>query len=213
MAETIKIGDFEYKIDVDAAIKAGVLKQTDKIMNVRPIPSSIYETAKSLNIKDIVLKFQNGNFIDVSFFNHDSQEISFPCDQETKEMEEFWNFVWKWAVLTYADYYKSNVPYNTGHEITYNTTHTTVSASKYKIGKIYDEEELYKLSIDHKDKIYKIIMRKVTVELKVKLVLNVDEGVDVSDVINELNYNFEPGNTNTTVKDQEIVDFDILDSK
>jgi hypothetical protein len=56
-------------------------------------------------------------------------------------------------------------------------------------------------------------MRKVFVEVKVKLVLNMDEGVEVTDVINELNYNFQSTLDGADVEDTEILDHEVTDSK
>lgn len=54
-------------------------------------------------------------------------------------------------------------------------------------------------------------MKKVYVELQVKLVLKVDEdsNVDISDVINEMDYNFESVNPNAIVYDSTIEDFSV----
>ena len=56
-------------------------------------------------------------------------------------------------------------------------------------------------------------MRKVYVELKVKLVITVDKGVDVDKVINELDYDFSDTTTQATVEDTVITDYEIVDSK
>ncbi len=56
-------------------------------------------------------------------------------------------------------------------------------------------------------------MRKVKVKIEVELSMNVDEGVEVSDVINELEYNFSDTTTQATVEDTEIIDYEITDSK
>lgn len=55
--------------------------------------------------------------------------------------------------------------------------------------------------------------RKVTVELKVKLLLRVDEGVEVSEVINELDYNFTDNTDKATIEDTEILDYEVTDSR
>jgi len=54
-------------------------------------------------------------------------------------------------------------------------------------------------------------MRKVTVELKIKMLINADEDKDISDVIDEMGYEFiysEPGAeiVDTTIEDYEIID-------
>lgn len=57
-------------------------------------------------------------------------------------------------------------------------------------------------------------MRKVTVEVKVKLVINMDEGLEVSDVINELEYDFTANNEGAAdIEDMEILDHEVTDSK
>ena len=55
--------------------------------------------------------------------------------------------------------------------------------------------------------------RKVTVNLEIKLTMTVDESIDVSDVINELDYNFSDTTTQATIEDTEILDFEIMDSR
>jgi len=56
-------------------------------------------------------------------------------------------------------------------------------------------------------------MRKVYVELKVKLVMTIDESVDVDEVISELDYDFSDTTTQATVEDTEITDYEVVDSK
>lgn len=55
--------------------------------------------------------------------------------------------------------------------------------------------------------------RKVTVEVKVKLTINMDEGIEVSDVINELDYDFTSSTDGADVEDTEILDHEVTDSK
>ena len=55
--------------------------------------------------------------------------------------------------------------------------------------------------------------RKVIVELKVKLLLNVDEESQISDIVDELDYNFSDTTGSADVIDTEISDFEIIDSK
>lgn len=55
--------------------------------------------------------------------------------------------------------------------------------------------------------------RKVIVEVKVKLTINMDEGIEVSDVINELEYDFTSTVDGADVEDTEILDHDVTDSK
>jgi len=52
-------------------------------------------------------------------------------------------------------------------------------------------------------------MRKVTVELKVKMLIHADEETDISDVIDEMGYTFvytEPG---AEIVDTEIEDYEV----
>lgn len=56
-------------------------------------------------------------------------------------------------------------------------------------------------------------MRKVHVELKVKLILNVDEDIEVSEVLDELDYNFADTTTKAEIEDTEILDYEVMDSK
>jgi len=54
---------------------------------------------------------------------------------------------------------------------------------------------------------------KVTVEVKVKLVITIDDGVDVGDVIGDMDYEFTDQTTQATIEDTEILDYDVVDSK
>lgn len=55
--------------------------------------------------------------------------------------------------------------------------------------------------------------RKVTVEVKVKLTINMDEGIEVSEVINELDYDFVSSTDGADIEDTEILDHEVTDSK
>lgn len=55
--------------------------------------------------------------------------------------------------------------------------------------------------------------RKVTVEVKVKLIINLDEGIEVSEVINELDYDFTSNTDGVAIEDTEILDHEVTDSK
>ena len=55
--------------------------------------------------------------------------------------------------------------------------------------------------------------RKVTVEVKVKLLLRIDEGVKVSKVVDELGYSFFDQTGNANVEDETIEDYEVIDSK
>ena len=55
--------------------------------------------------------------------------------------------------------------------------------------------------------------RKVYVELKVKLILNMDEGVDIDDIVDELQYDFSDTTGKADVLDNTIEGFEVTDSK
>ena len=56
-------------------------------------------------------------------------------------------------------------------------------------------------------------MRQVTVEVKVKLLINADEGVKISDVINEMGYNFVYSEAEAEIVDAEVYDYEVKDSR
>ena len=56
-------------------------------------------------------------------------------------------------------------------------------------------------------------MRKVTVQLEMRIVMSVDEGVEISDVINELDYQVNDTTTSADILDTEITDYEVVDSK
>jgi len=56
-------------------------------------------------------------------------------------------------------------------------------------------------------------MRKVIVDAKIKLVINVDEGIEISDVIDELDYNFTSNTEGAVIDDTEFRDYEVVDSK
>ncbi len=56
-------------------------------------------------------------------------------------------------------------------------------------------------------------MRTVTVKVETKLTMKVDEGVEISEIINEMEYNFFDTTTNATIEDTEITDFEVVDSR
>jgi hypothetical protein len=56
-------------------------------------------------------------------------------------------------------------------------------------------------------------MSKVYVEVKVRLVLDVYPGVEVSEVVNELDYSFKSMTDTAMVLDTEILDYNVVDSK
>ncbi len=56
-------------------------------------------------------------------------------------------------------------------------------------------------------------MRKVTVRLEMNVVMSVDEGVEISNVVNELDYQINDTTTTADILDTEITDFEVVDSK
>lgn len=56
-------------------------------------------------------------------------------------------------------------------------------------------------------------MKKVTVMLKIRVAMSMNDGIEVSDVVNELDYSLFDTTTTADILDYEIVDFDVTDSK
>lgn len=56
-------------------------------------------------------------------------------------------------------------------------------------------------------------MTKVTVELKVKLLIHSDEDIKISDVINEMGYEFIYSEPGAEIVDAEIEDYEVTDSR
>jgi len=58
-----------------------------------------------------------------------------------------------------------------------------------------------------------ITMRKVTVKLEMRLVMSVDEGVEISEVVNELDYTVNDTTNAADILDTEITCYEVVDSK
>lgn len=56
-------------------------------------------------------------------------------------------------------------------------------------------------------------MRKVFLEVKVKLVIDIDEGVEVSEILDEMEFDFTDTTGRADVNDSEILDYEVMDSK
>ena len=56
-------------------------------------------------------------------------------------------------------------------------------------------------------------MRKVFLEVKVKLVIDVDEDIMLDTVMDEMDYNFTDTTTKADIVDTEILDYEVTDSK
>lgn len=57
-------------------------------------------------------------------------------------------------------------------------------------------------------------MRTVTVNVIVKIRMRIDEGIEVGDAIDEMDYEFNPSNDHAvSVEDTEILSYEVIDSK
>lgn len=56
-------------------------------------------------------------------------------------------------------------------------------------------------------------MRKVYVIVKARLIIEMEEGITVSEVINEMNYDFMSATDGADIVDMEIRDYEVEDSK
>ena len=56
-------------------------------------------------------------------------------------------------------------------------------------------------------------MRKVTIELEMRVVMLVDEGVEISDVVSELDCTAYDRLTTADILDTEITGYEVIDSK
>ena len=56
-------------------------------------------------------------------------------------------------------------------------------------------------------------MRKVYVEAKVRIIINVDEDIEIDDVLSEMDYNFKSNTDGADIHDTEIEGWEITDSK
>jgi len=55
--------------------------------------------------------------------------------------------------------------------------------------------------------------RYVTVEVKVRLKIRMNEGIEVSAVVNEADYDFKSTSDGAEIEDTEIIDHEVTDSK
>jgi len=55
-------------------------------------------------------------------------------------------------------------------------------------------------------------MRKVTIKLEMRVVMSVDEGIEISEVVNELNYQVNDTTTAADILDTEITGHEVVDS-
>jgi len=56
-------------------------------------------------------------------------------------------------------------------------------------------------------------MDKVYVEVKVKLIIRTEPGVDIGNVIDEMDYSFESTTEDANIEDTEILDYEITYAK
>jgi hypothetical protein len=55
-------------------------------------------------------------------------------------------------------------------------------------------------------------MRKVTIKLEMRIVLSVNEGVEISEVVNELDYQVNDTTTAADILDTDITGYEVVDS-
>jgi hypothetical protein len=55
--------------------------------------------------------------------------------------------------------------------------------------------------------------RKVFVNVTTRLIFDMEEGIEVDDVIQEMDYDFKSNTTGATIMDTEIRDHEVVDSK
>jgi len=56
-------------------------------------------------------------------------------------------------------------------------------------------------------------MRTVNVKLAVNLTIKADDDIEISEVVNEIDYNFSDTTTKATVEDMSIDDYEVVDSR
>ncbi|MDD5135551.1 MAG: hypothetical protein PHP01_09105 [Phycisphaerae bacterium] len=55
-------------------------------------------------------------------------------------------------------------------------------------------------------------MRKVTLKLEMRVVMSVDEGIEISEVVNGLDYHVNDTTTAADILDTEITGYEVVDS-
>ncbi len=55
--------------------------------------------------------------------------------------------------------------------------------------------------------------RRVTIELKIKVTMDVEEGVPVDSIVSDLDYNIDFNGEEASILDTEITEFEILNSR
>ena len=56
-------------------------------------------------------------------------------------------------------------------------------------------------------------MRKMIVNVNIKLFINADEGVSLSEIMDELDYDFTYADNNADIEDSYIDTYELIDSK
>ena len=56
-------------------------------------------------------------------------------------------------------------------------------------------------------------MRKVYVDVETRLIINMDEGIEVADVLQEMQYDFISSTIGASIEESEITDWHIRDSE
>lgn len=56
-------------------------------------------------------------------------------------------------------------------------------------------------------------MRKVYINVTTRLIVRMDEGTEVSDVLENMDYNFISNTDSADIEDTEILDWEVTDSK
>lgn len=56
-------------------------------------------------------------------------------------------------------------------------------------------------------------MRKVYVEVKTRLIIEADDGIEISEVLDNMDYNFISNTDSADIVDMEIQEWEVTDSK
>ena len=56
-------------------------------------------------------------------------------------------------------------------------------------------------------------MRTVTIQLTVNLTIKADDDVEISEVIDEIDYNFSDTTTKANIEDMSIEDYEVVNSR
>jgi hypothetical protein len=56
-------------------------------------------------------------------------------------------------------------------------------------------------------------MRKVFIKVEIKVVINLDEGIELSKIIENMDYDFVSNNDEADVIETELLGYEVIDSK